>query len=43
LQEASSAVPLFSPVLVPMAQTLGPLLSDIFSSPTLRVGVSIAL
>ncbi|CAJ1942109.1 unnamed protein product [Sphenostylis stenocarpa] len=42
-KEASSAVPLFSPVLVPMAQTIGPLLSDIFSSPTLRVGVSIAI
>ncbi|XP_029129329.1 uncharacterized protein LOC109809076 isoform X2 [Cajanus cajan] len=38
-KEASSAVPLFSPVLVPMAQTIGPLLSDIFSSPTLRAGI----
>ncbi|XP_014505831.1 uncharacterized protein LOC106765658 [Vigna radiata var. radiata] len=42
-KEASSAVPLFSPVLVPMAQTFGPLLSDIFSSPTLRVGAEMTL
>ncbi|KAL5055904.1 hypothetical protein RYX36_036586 [Vicia faba] len=35
-KEASSAIPLFSPVLVPMAQSFGPLLSDIFSSPTLH-------
>lgn len=38
-QEASSAVPLFSPVLVPMAQSMGPLLSQIASSPTFRLGV----
>ncbi|KAK7360939.1 hypothetical protein VNO77_02958 [Canavalia gladiata] len=42
-REASSAVPLFSPVLVPMAQTIGPLLSDIFSSPTLRAGAEMTL
>ncbi|XP_027345612.1 uncharacterized protein LOC113857687 isoform X2 [Abrus precatorius] len=42
-KEASSAVPLFSPVLVPMAQTIGPLLSDIFSSPTLRAGAEMTL
>lgn len=41
-KEASSSIPLFSPVLVPMAQNFAPLLSDIFSSPTLRAGVSIA-
>lgn len=40
-QEASLAVPLFSPVLVPMAQSIGPLLSQIASSPTIRLGVSI--
>ncbi|KAL3006109.1 hypothetical protein AAZX31_08G258500 [Glycine max] len=42
-KEASSAVPLFSPVIVPMAQTIGPLLSDIFSSPTLRAGAEMTL
>lgn len=40
-QEASLAVPLFSPVLVPMAQSIGPLLSQITSSPTVRMGVRI--
>lgn len=40
-QEASLAIPLFSPVLVPMAQSIGPLLSQIASSPTIRLGVSI--
>ncbi|GAU40612.1 hypothetical protein TSUD_189890 [Trifolium subterraneum] len=42
-KEASSAIPLFSPVLVPMAQNFGPLLSDIFSSPTLRAGAEMTL
>ncbi|XP_061352826.1 uncharacterized protein LOC133297673 isoform X2 [Gastrolobium bilobum] len=42
-KEASSAVPLFSPVIVPMAQSIGPLLSDIFSSPTLRAGAEMTL
>lgn len=37
-KEASLAIPLFSPVLVPMAQSLGPLLSQIASSPTIRLG-----
>ncbi|XP_058735393.1 uncharacterized protein LOC131607402 [Vicia villosa] len=41
-KEASSAIPLFSPILVPMAQSFGPLRLDIFSSPTLRAGVSIS-
>ncbi|XP_022935033.1 uncharacterized protein LOC111442022 [Cucurbita moschata] len=36
-KEASSAVPLFSPVFVPMAQSMGPLLSQIASSPTFRL------
>ncbi|CAL0313216.1 unnamed protein product [Lupinus luteus] len=42
-KEASSAVPLFSPVIVPMAQSIGPILSDILSSPTLRAGAEITL
>ncbi|RVW71549.1 hypothetical protein CK203_048006 [Vitis vinifera] len=37
-KEASLAIPLFSPVLVPMAQSIGPLLSQIASSPTVRLG-----
>ncbi|KAG6382772.1 hypothetical protein SASPL_157525 [Salvia splendens] len=37
-KEASLAVPLFSPVLVPMAQNFGPLLSQLVSSPTVRLG-----
>ncbi|KAK6139100.1 hypothetical protein DH2020_027161 [Rehmannia glutinosa] len=36
--EASHAIPLFSPVLVPMAQSIGPFLSQIASSPTIRLG-----
>ncbi|KEH20259.1 plant/MCA23-20 protein [Medicago truncatula] len=42
-KEASSSIPLFSPVLVPMAQNFAPLLSDIFSSPTLRAGAEMTL
>ncbi|XP_021892702.1 uncharacterized protein LOC110810737 isoform X3 [Carica papaya] len=38
-KEASLAIPLFSPVIVPMAQRIGPLLSQIASSPTVRLGV----
>ncbi|KAG7536969.1 Alpha/Beta hydrolase fold [Arabidopsis suecica] len=37
-KEASLAIPLFSPVLVPMAQRLGPLLSQMATSPTIRLG-----
>ncbi|KAK9184872.1 hypothetical protein WN943_025223 [Citrus x changshan-huyou] len=37
-REASVAIPLFSPVFVPMAQSIGPLLSQIASSPTVRLG-----
>ncbi|XP_002512715.2 uncharacterized protein LOC8285738 [Ricinus communis] len=37
-KEASSAIPLFSPVLVPVAQSIGPFLSEITSSPTVRLG-----
>ncbi|KAJ0047056.1 hypothetical protein Pint_05518 [Pistacia integerrima] len=40
-KEASLAVPLFSPVIVPMAQSIGPLLSQIAESPTIRLGVRI--
>ncbi|KAG5521708.1 hypothetical protein RHGRI_034059 [Rhododendron griersonianum] len=43
LQEASSAIPLFSPVLVPMAQSIGPLLSQITSSPTVRLGAEMTM
>jgi hypothetical protein len=39
LQEASLAIPLFSPVIVPMAQSFGPILSQLTSSPTVRFGV----
>ncbi|CAK9322472.1 unnamed protein product [Citrullus colocynthis] len=42
-KEASSAVPLFSPVLVPMAQSMGPLLSQIASSPTFRLGAEMTM
>ncbi|KAK4764417.1 hypothetical protein SAY87_013855 [Trapa incisa] len=42
-KEASSAVPLFSPVLVPMAQSLGPFLSQIASSPTVRLGAEMTM
>ncbi|CAI0399473.1 unnamed protein product, partial [Linum tenue] len=42
-QEASLAIPLFSPVLVPMAQNMGPILSQIASSPTVRMGAEITL
>nr|CAD1827462.1 unnamed protein product [Ananas comosus var. bracteatus] len=38
-KEASVAVPLFSPVIVPMAQSFGPVLSQLTSSPTFRMGV----
>ncbi|KAH7516840.1 uncharacterized protein LOC107431813 [Ziziphus jujuba] len=42
-KEASSAIPLFSPVLVPMAQSIGPILSQIASSPTIRLGAEMTL
>ncbi|CAN1180031.1 hypothetical protein LINPERHAP2_LOCUS34556 [Linum perenne] len=38
-KEASIAMPLFSPVLVPMAQSFGPILAQIASSPTVRMGI----
>ncbi|GMN49410.1 hypothetical protein TIFTF001_018566 [Ficus carica] len=42
-KEASSAIPLFSPVLVPMAQSIGPILSQITSSPTIRLGAEMTM
>ncbi|CAI9093072.1 OLC1v1028479C1 [Oldenlandia corymbosa var. corymbosa] len=42
-KEASVAVPLFSPVLVPMAQSIGPLLSQIAASPSIRMGAEMTL
>ncbi|CAN0903717.1 hypothetical protein LINGRAHAP2_LOCUS22709 [Linum grandiflorum] len=42
-KEASLAMPLFSPVLVPMAQSFGPILAQIASSPTVRMGAEITL
>ncbi|CAL9184151.1 unnamed protein product [Musa hybrid cultivar] len=42
-KEASSAIPLFSPVIVPMAQSFGPLLSQLTSSPSLRRGAEMAM
>ncbi|KAJ0969301.1 hypothetical protein J5N97_022178 [Dioscorea zingiberensis] len=42
-KEASTAIPLFSPVIVPMAQSFGPLLSQLTSSPALRRGAEIAM
>ncbi|VAH47556.1 unnamed protein product [Triticum turgidum subsp. durum] len=38
-KEASLAIPLFSPVIVPMAQSFGPILSQLTSSPTIRFGL----
>lgn len=42
-KEASLAIPLFSPVIVPMAQSFGPILSQLTSSPNLLKGVGILL
>ncbi|XP_027100556.1 uncharacterized protein LOC113753743 [Coffea eugenioides] len=42
-KEASIAIPLFSPVLVPMAQSIGPILSQVASSPTIRLGAEMTL
>ncbi|KAK3003595.1 hypothetical protein RJ639_019841, partial [Escallonia herrerae] len=41
--EASLAVPLISPFLVPMAQGIGPFLSQIASSPTVRFGAEMTM
>lgn len=42
-KDASLAVPLFSPVLLPMFQSIGPILSQIASSPTIRFGAEMTL
>ncbi|KAJ3683114.1 hypothetical protein LUZ60_013341 [Juncus effusus] len=42
-KEASMAIPLFSPVIVPMAQSFGPILSQLTSSPTIRYGAEMAM
>ncbi|MBA0799416.1 hypothetical protein Gohar_009936, partial [Gossypium harknessii] len=42
-QEASLALSWLSPVLVPMAQSIGPFLSQIASSPTIRMGAEMTL
>ncbi|XP_071693010.1 uncharacterized protein [Rutidosis leptorrhynchoides] len=42
-KDASLAVPLFSPVLLPMFQSLGPILSQIASSPTIRFGAEMTM
>ncbi|XP_051122360.1 uncharacterized protein LOC127245484 [Andrographis paniculata] len=42
-KESSLAIPLFSPVLVPVAQSLGPLLSQLASSPTVRLGAEMTM
>ncbi|XP_038987689.1 uncharacterized protein LOC103714604 [Phoenix dactylifera] len=42
-KEASLAIPLFSPVIVPMAQSFGPVLSQLTSSPTIRHGAEMAM
>ncbi|XP_031500291.1 uncharacterized protein LOC116264296 [Nymphaea colorata] len=41
-KEASLAIPLFSPVIVPMAQSFGPVISQLISSPTIRLGAEMA-
>ncbi|KAL5697968.1 hypothetical protein ACHQM5_029061 [Ranunculus cassubicifolius] len=41
-KEASVAIPLFSPVIVPMAQSFGPVISQLISSPTIRFGAEMA-
>ncbi|GLT46957.1 hypothetical protein SLA2020_206820 [Shorea laevis] len=42
-KETSLAIPLFSPVLVPMAQSIGPFLSQIVSSPSVRLGAEMTM
>lgn len=42
-KEASAAIPLFSPVIVPMAQSFGPLLTQLTSSPTILRGAEMAM
>ncbi|XP_020591533.1 uncharacterized protein LOC110032294 [Phalaenopsis equestris] len=42
-KKASLAIPLFSPVIVPMTQSFGPLLTQLTSSPSIRRGAEIAM
>ncbi|KAJ4814829.1 Gut esterase (DUF1350) [Rhynchospora pubera] len=42
-KEASTAIPLFSPVIVPMAQSFGPILSQLTSSSAIRMGAEMAM
>ncbi|XP_010921172.1 uncharacterized protein [Elaeis guineensis] len=42
-QKASLAIPFFSPVIVPVAQSFSPLLSQLTSSPTIRLGAEMAM
>ncbi|KAL2507197.1 hypothetical protein Fot_30844 [Forsythia ovata] len=42
-KEASVAIPLFSPVLVPMAQGIGPFLSQVASLPSIRLGAEMTM
>lgn len=42
-KEASKAIPLFSPVIVPMAQNLGPVIRQLMASPTVRYGAEMAI
>lgn len=42
-KEASLAIPLFSPVIMPMAQRVGPVLTQLLENPTLRFGADVAL
>ncbi|XP_021773834.1 uncharacterized protein LOC110737795 [Chenopodium quinoa] len=42
-KDPSQAIPLFSPVFLPMTQSMGPLLSQIASSETMRLGAETTL
>ncbi|KAJ1696968.1 hypothetical protein LUZ63_005480 [Rhynchospora breviuscula] len=42
-KEASTAIPLFSPVIVPMAQSFGPILSQLTTSSAIRMGAEMAM
>lgn len=42
-KDPSQAIPLFSPVFLPMTQSMGPLLSQIASSETIRLGAETTL
>ncbi|GJP36596.1 hypothetical protein CLOM_g21085, partial [Closterium sp. NIES-68] len=42
-KEASASIPLFSPVIMPMAQSLGPILTQLLNNPTLKLGADVAV